>query len=56
MINDKIMKYRNDLVLAKRLARNRYANQEYYEQISIKLEKLLKFYENLKIWKEISDK
>jgi len=50
------MKYRNDLVLAKKLARNRYANQEYYEEVSIKLEKLLKFYENLKIWKEISDK
>ena len=56
MIDDKIMKYRNDLVLAKRLARNKYANQGYYEQISIKLEKLLKFYENLKIWEGISDK
>ncbi|MFW9946639.1 MAG: hypothetical protein ACFFDX_07390 [Candidatus Odinarchaeota archaeon] len=50
------MKYRNDLVLAKNLARNKYANQRYYEQIGIKLEKLLKFYENLKIWEEISDK
>ena len=50
------MKYRNDLVLAKRLARNKYADQGYYEQISIKLEKLLKFYENLQIWEGISDK
>ncbi|MFX1589109.1 MAG: hypothetical protein ACFFC1_13230 [Promethearchaeota archaeon] len=50
------MKYRNDLVLAKRLTRNRYANQRHYEQMSIKLEKLLNFYENLKLWEEISDK
>ncbi|MFX0026414.1 MAG: hypothetical protein ACFE8M_08350 [Candidatus Hermodarchaeota archaeon] len=56
MIDDKIMKYRNDLVLVKKLANNKYANQRYYEQKSIKLEKLLKFYENLKIWDEISDK
>ncbi|MFW9952516.1 MAG: hypothetical protein ACFFKA_20540 [Candidatus Thorarchaeota archaeon] len=55
MIEEKIMKYRNNLEVARRLARNRFANQEYYEEMSVKLERLLKFYENLRIWNEISD-
>ncbi|MFX0033261.1 MAG: hypothetical protein ACFE8E_10090 [Candidatus Hodarchaeota archaeon] len=49
------MKYRNDLEAARRLAKNRFANQVYYEQMSIKLERLLKFYENLRIWNEFSN-
>ncbi|MFX1498206.1 MAG: hypothetical protein ACFFBH_11810 [Promethearchaeota archaeon] len=56
MIEEKIIKYRNDLEVAKRLARNRFANQEYYEQMSIKLERLLKFYESLRIWNNFSNK
>lgn len=55
MIEEKIMKYRNDLEAARRLAKNRFANQVYYEQMSIKLERLLKFYENLRIWNEFSN-
>lgn len=55
MIEEKIIKYRNDLELARRLARNRFANQEYYEHMSVKLERLLKFYENLRIWNEFSN-
>jgi len=56
VIEDKILKYRNDLEAARRLAKNRFANQPYYEQMSVKLERLLKFYENLRIWNELSNK
>ncbi|MFX1235423.1 MAG: hypothetical protein ACFFBY_12825 [Promethearchaeota archaeon] len=49
------MKYRNDLVVARKLAKNRFANQDYYKEMSIKLEHLLKFYENLRIWNELSN-
>lgn len=55
MIEEKIMKYRNDLVVARKLAKNRFANQDYYKEMSIKLERLLKFYENLRIWNELSN-
>ncbi|MFW9824480.1 MAG: hypothetical protein ACFFE4_16170 [Candidatus Thorarchaeota archaeon] len=56
MIDDKIDKYRDNLNLAQNLANNRYADHEYYEKLVIRLEKMLKFYENLKNWKEFSEK
>ena len=54
MIEDKIMRYRTELKLAKTLAKRKYADQNHYENLSVKLEKILKFYEDLKVWKDIS--
>ena len=53
MIEDKIKKYRQDIVLAKTLAENKFADRDYYNDIAARLEKTLKFYEDLKVWKEL---
>ena len=56
MIEDKLVKYRENLTLALKLTNNQYADHEYYEKMVNRLEKMLIFYENLKIWKENSEK
>jgi hypothetical protein len=56
VIEEKIVKYRENLNLAQRLATNQYADHEYYERMVSKLEKMLIFYENLKVWEENSKK
>ena len=52
MIEDKIVKYRENLTLAQNLSRNQYADREYYEKMVNRLEKMLTFYMNLKVWEE----
>ena len=56
MIEDKLVKYRENLTLALKLANNQYVDHEYYEKMVNRLEKMLIFYENLKKWKENSEK
>jgi len=56
VIEDKIVKYKENLALAKKLANNRCADHEYYEKMVSRLEKMLIFYETLKVWKKISEK
>ena len=55
MIEDKILQHKNSLALAQKLVKNQYADLDYYEEMIVRLERILKFYENLKIWKEISE-
>jgi len=55
VIEDKILQYKNNLALAQKLGKNQYADRDYYEEMINRLERMLKFYENLKIWKEISE-
>ena len=55
MIEDKILQYKNSLALAEKLVKNQYADLDYYEEMISKFERMLKFYENLKMWKEISE-
>jgi hypothetical protein len=50
VIEDKILKYKENVVLARNLAKNQYADQDYYEKLVSRLEKMLYFYENLKVW------
>jgi hypothetical protein len=54
VIEDKILQYKNSLALAQNLVNNQHADRDYYEEMISKLKRMLKFYENLKIWKEIS--
>jgi len=56
VIEDKIAKYKKNLTLAQGLANNRYADHEYYNNMVSRLEKMLIFYETLKVWKENSEK
>ena len=48
MIDEKILRYRKDLSLARNKAKNFYADTDYYEKMALKLEKILKFYQKLK--------
>lgn len=56
MIEDKIIKYKENLILAQKLVNNQYANHVYYEKLVSRFKKMLIFYENLKVWKEKSEK
>ena len=56
MIQDKILRYKENLTLSQNLAKKQYADHDYYEKMVSRLEKMLVFYENLKIWKENSEK
>ena len=52
MIEDRIPRYKESITLARNLAKKQYADRDYYEIMVNKLEKMLHFYENLKVWKE----
>jgi len=52
VIEDKILRYKENLTLARTLAKKRYADHDYYEKMVNKLEKVLRFYEDLKVWNE----
>ena len=55
MIEDKILRYKDNITLARHLAKNQYADHEYYNNMVNRLEKMLTFYEKLKVWKEVSE-
>jgi len=52
VIEEKILRYKENLTLARNLAKKQYADHDYYEKMVSKLEKMLNFYQNLKVWKE----
>jgi len=49
MLDDKIESYRRDIMIAKKLAQSELEDKEYYQMIALKLEKMLNFYQNLKL-------
>jgi hypothetical protein len=51
VIEDKILRYKDNITLARNLAKKQYTDHDYYENMVSRLEKMLNFYENLKIWK-----
>jgi len=51
VIEDKILRYKDNITLARNLAKKQYADHDYYENMVSRLETMLNFYENLKIWK-----
>ncbi|MFX0002784.1 MAG: hypothetical protein ACFE9C_00420 [Candidatus Hodarchaeota archaeon] len=54
MIEEKILRYKNGIALAKELSRKKHADHDYYNDLVSKFERILKFYEDLKVWKEFS--
>ena len=56
VIEEKIMRYKNGILAAKELNKGKYVDHTYYENVISKFEKMLKFYEELKVWKEFSGK
>lgn len=56
VIDEKITRYKNGITLARDLSQRRYADQNYYDNLISRFEKFLKFYKDLKIWKDLSDR
>ena len=56
MIEDKILRYKDNITLARNLAKKHHADHGYYEKMVSRLEKMLIFYENLKVWEDNSEK
>ncbi len=56
MIEEKITRYKNGIAIAKKLSKNRYADHNYYNNVISKFQNILKFYEDLKVWKDFSKK
>ena len=55
MIDEKINRYKSEIGLAKKLSSMKHADTDYYENLIIKFQKIIRFYENLKIWRKISE-
>ena len=55
MIDEKITRYRQELSLAKQLSKLKHADQGYYDDLINRFEKILRFYEGLKVWRKISE-
>ena len=55
MIDEKITKYKNGIITAKELSKRKYADLDYYNNIVSKFEKILRFYEDLKTWKDFTE-
>ncbi len=53
MIDEKILRYRNEIAVARELSKMRYADEDYYENLISKFEKILRFYEDLKSIKKL---
>ena len=49
MIDEKITRYRSEITLAKKLSQMAYADRDYYENMVNGFEKILRFYEDLKV-------
>jgi len=43
------------LIIAKKLATHEYADKEYYQKLASKLEKMLRFYEKLKLISKLNE-
>jgi len=56
VIEDKILRYKDNIALARNLAKKQYADHGYYKKMVSQLEKMLNFYENLKVWNDNSEK
>jgi len=55
VIDEKISRYKNGIIAAKELSKRKYVDLDYYNNVISKFEKILKFYEDLKTWKEFSE-
>ncbi|NVM38592.1 MAG: hypothetical protein HWN81_23590 [Candidatus Lokiarchaeota archaeon] len=54
MIDEKITRYKNGIIAAKELSKRNFADRTYYNNLVSKFEKILRFYEDLKTWKEFT--
>jgi len=55
LLDKKIERYKRDIALAEKLKTRKYTDQDYYDGLITKFEKLLGFYERLKEYSEALD-
>ncbi|MFX1325873.1 MAG: hypothetical protein ACFE8N_13045 [Promethearchaeota archaeon] len=55
MIDEKIKRYKQELTIAKKLSKSKYADRSYYDDLINRFEKILRFYEDLKVWRKLSE-
>lgn len=55
MIDEKINRYKYEINLAQKLSSMKHADRDYYDNMIIKFQKIIRFYEDLKIWRKISE-
>jgi len=55
VIDEKITRYKNGIVSAKELSKRKHADLDYYNNAISKFEKILRFYEDLKTWKDFTE-
>jgi hypothetical protein len=55
VIDEKIIRYKSEISLAKKLSRMAYADRNYYENMINRFEKILRFYEDLKVLRKNPD-
>ncbi len=55
MIDEKINRYKSEISLAKKLSQMAYADREYYENMINRFERILRFYEDLKVLRKSSE-
>lgn len=55
VIDEKINRYKFEINLAKRLSSMKHADRDYYENLVLKFEKIINFYEDLKIWRKFGE-
>ena len=53
MIEDKIVRYKNNIEIAQKLINHDYADKLYYQELILKMKKMLNFYETLKIMRKM---
>ena len=54
VIEDKIKRYNQEILIAKELSKRKFAEIDYYDELISKFEKIIKFYNNLKVWNKLS--
>ena len=55
MIEEKIVRYKNGITTAKELSKRKYADHNYYDDLISRFERILKFYEDLKILRKVTE-
>ncbi|MHA1987844.1 MAG: hypothetical protein ACW98D_14510 [Promethearchaeota archaeon] len=55
MIDEKITRYKSEINLAKKLSQMAYADKEYYENMVTRFERILRFYQDLKVLRKKPD-
>jgi hypothetical protein len=55
VIDEKINRYKSEITLAKKLSSMAYADRDYYENMINRFEKILRFYEDLKVLRRSSE-